>query len=143
MPERGFLGPEKVKKQSLFEPAKSHEEKRALNPRIAAAAKRKWPRIAAITRLTDFWKAYREALSEYCAGDHSVIFPAGTLLDAGSLWCPLSCTSLTRYRFETDSDLGSSGDAPPPIPKEQLNGLRRRSYKAPRATELVVEPALE
>jgi putative transposase len=73
---RGFLGPQRIKKQSPSDSAKSYEEKRTLNPRLAA--KRKWPRIAAIERLTEFLKAYREAMSEYFAGDDSVIFPAGT-----------------------------------------------------------------
>jgi putative transposase len=73
---REFLGQRKIRDQNPYESATSWEEKRGLDPRIAA--KRKWPRIAAINDLRNFRKEYGEALERYRAGEHDVIFPAGT-----------------------------------------------------------------
>lgn len=73
---REFLGVSKVRRQNPYDNPWTQETKRGLNPQIAC--KRKWPRIAAIKSLQAFRKEYREALDKYCAGDHEVVFPAGT-----------------------------------------------------------------
>ena len=73
---REFLGARKIRLQNPYDTPWSHEEKREFNPRIAC--KRKWPRIAAIKELQTFRKEYRESLAKYRAGNHDVIFPAGT-----------------------------------------------------------------
>lgn len=73
---RKFLGRRKILAQDPTESATTWEAKRGLNPRIAA--RRKWPRIAAINDLQSFRQRYSEALARYKAGEHDVVFPPGT-----------------------------------------------------------------
>jgi putative transposase len=49
-----------------------------LNPRVAA--RDKWKRIEALSRLKEFLSAYRAAWTERRRGMQGVIFPAGTYL---------------------------------------------------------------
>ncbi len=56
----------------------TREPRFQMNPRIAG--KDPETRIPAIARLTAFHKEYREAWLRYKAGDHAVVFPAGTWL---------------------------------------------------------------
>ena len=73
---RKFVGRRGVLEQDPCETPRSYEERRGLNPRIAAG--RKWPRIMAIQELQTFRRQYPEALARYRGGDREVIFPAGT-----------------------------------------------------------------
>jgi REP element-mobilizing transposase RayT len=50
--------------------------RRELRPRIAA--RDKWKRIEALTRLKEFLATYRVAWRALCAGDKDAVFPAGT-----------------------------------------------------------------
>jgi REP-associated tyrosine transposase len=52
--------------------------RRKLNPRVASVDK--WKRIEALSRLTAFLGAYREAWKERRDGSRDVLFPAGTYL---------------------------------------------------------------
>jgi len=72
----GFLGPKRVMRQSPFARPTPGEPRRKLNPRIAA--RDKWKRIEAISRLVAFLRAYRSALKQRRAGVLDVVFPAGT-----------------------------------------------------------------
>ncbi len=72
----GFLGVKRVLRQSPFSRPAPGEPRRELNPRIAA--RDKWKRIEAISRLLDFLHAYRSALKRRREGVLSVVFPAGT-----------------------------------------------------------------
>ena len=47
-----------------------------LNPRVAA--RDRWKRIEALSRLVDFLRAYRSAWRARRAGDADVLFPPGT-----------------------------------------------------------------
>ena len=73
---RGFLGRKRVLGQSPFARPAPGEPRRELNPRVAA--RDKWKRIEAISRLVDFLRAYRCAWRARRAGDADVVFPAGT-----------------------------------------------------------------
>ncbi len=72
----GFLGAKRVLRQSPFSSPAPGEPRRKLNPRIAA--RDKWKRIEAISRLVDFLHAYRSAWKQRRAGILDVVFPAGT-----------------------------------------------------------------
>jgi putative transposase len=72
----GFLGKKRVLRQSPFSRAAPGEPRRKLNPRIAA--RDKWKRIEAISRLVGFLHSYRSALKRRRAGALNVLFPAGT-----------------------------------------------------------------
>jgi putative transposase len=73
---RGFLGASRARLQSPFARPSSGAPRRALNPRIAA--RDKWKRIEAITRLGAFLHAYRSAWKQRRDGLRDVLFPAGT-----------------------------------------------------------------
>jgi REP element-mobilizing transposase RayT len=73
---KGFLGRKRVLAQNPFSRPAPGEPRRTLNPRIAA--RDKWKRIEAISRLVEFLRAYRIALKRRQAGATKVVFPAGT-----------------------------------------------------------------
>jgi putative transposase len=73
---RGFLGVAKVLAQKPTARPAPGESRFGLNPR--AAAQDTWKRIEALTTLTDFLRAYREAWDALRAGVSGVVFPAGT-----------------------------------------------------------------
>jgi putative transposase len=75
---RGFLGARKVLTQNPRGRPASAEARRELNPRVAA--RDKWRRIEALSRVLDFLEAYRAALSAFRAGLRDAVFPAGTYL---------------------------------------------------------------
>jgi REP element-mobilizing transposase RayT len=75
---RGVLGVARVLAQKPLAHPASGEPRRKLNPRVAA--RDKWKRIEALSRLVDFLRAYREAWSARRAGVRGVLFPAGTYL---------------------------------------------------------------
>jgi REP element-mobilizing transposase RayT len=72
----GFLGRKRVLAQSPFARPAPGEARRQLSPRVAA--RDKWKRIEALSRLVDFLRAYRSALRARRAGAAGVVFPAGT-----------------------------------------------------------------
>lgn len=73
---RGFLGRARVLAQKPFARPAPGEPRRQLSPRIAA--RDKWRRIEALSRLKEFLGAYRVAWSERRSGRRDVVFPAGT-----------------------------------------------------------------
>jgi REP element-mobilizing transposase RayT len=75
---RGFLGRAKVLAQNPRGRPASGEVRRQLNPRVAA--RDRWKRIEALTRVLDFLGAYREARDAFRAGFRDAVFPAGTYL---------------------------------------------------------------
>ena len=64
--------------QSVWSRPGSFEQRRGLNPRVAA--RDKWKRLEALSRLTEFRRAYREAFTKLRAGARDTVFPAGTYL---------------------------------------------------------------
>ena len=75
---RRVLGAAKVLTQSVWSRPGSFEQRRGLNPRVAA--RDKWKRLEALSRLTEFRRAYREAFTKLRAGARDTVFPAGTYL---------------------------------------------------------------
>jgi REP element-mobilizing transposase RayT len=75
---RRIAGAARVIAQHPFARPAPREPRRKLNPRIAA--RDKWKRIEALTRLAGFLDRYLSALAERRAGDLKAIFPAGTYL---------------------------------------------------------------
>jgi REP element-mobilizing transposase RayT len=75
---RRFLGVARVLAQHPFARPAGGEPRRKLNPRVAA--RDKWKRAEAISRLAAFIARYRAALAEWRAGDVGAVFPAGTYL---------------------------------------------------------------
>ena len=75
---RAVLGAAKVLSQKPWARPAPSEPRRGLNPRIAA--RDKWKRIEAISRLKEFLCAYRAAWHERRRGGPGVVFPAGTYL---------------------------------------------------------------
>jgi REP element-mobilizing transposase RayT len=75
---QGFLGAERVLAQRPFDRPKPGEPRRELSPRVAA--RDKWRRIELLGRLKDFVAAYRKALEQWCVGERTAVFPAGTYL---------------------------------------------------------------
>lgn len=75
---RPFLGRARVLAQKVFSRPASGEPRRKLIPRVAA--RDKWKRIEALSRLTSFLRAYRDAWLARRAGLRDVVFPAGTYL---------------------------------------------------------------
>jgi REP element-mobilizing transposase RayT len=75
---RTFLGIAKVVGQDPAARPTDAEPRRALNPRIAA--RDRWKRIEALTRLRAFLDRYRAAWRARRAGDLAAIFPRGTYL---------------------------------------------------------------
>ncbi len=73
---RRVLGKKRVLAQSRTTRPVPEEPRRKLNPRIAA--RDRWKRIEALSRLVEFLDAYREARAALRKGLHDVIFPAGT-----------------------------------------------------------------
>jgi REP element-mobilizing transposase RayT len=73
---RSFLGRARVLAQNPFARPRPGEPRRVLSPRVAA--RDKWKRIEALTRLTEFVHAYREALAALRARVRDVVFPPGT-----------------------------------------------------------------
>jgi putative transposase len=72
----GFLGRSRILAQSPLSHPAPGEPRRKLGPRIAA--RDKWKRIEAISRLVEFLRAYKTAWEERRAGMSEVVFPAGT-----------------------------------------------------------------
>jgi putative transposase len=72
---RGVLGRHAVLRQRPTERPHTHEARRALSPRVAAA--NKWARIEALQRSKAFLAAYRAARDLWQAGKQAV-FPPGT-----------------------------------------------------------------
>jgi putative transposase len=75
---RTFLGRARVLAQKPFSRPASGEPRRKLNPRVAA--RDKWKRMEALSRLVEFLRAYREAWTARREGGWNVVFPAGTYL---------------------------------------------------------------
>jgi putative transposase len=75
---RGFLGVARVLAQKPTARPAPGEPRRNLNPRVAA--RDKWKRMEALSRLVGFLRAYRKAWSARRAGVDGVLFPAGTYL---------------------------------------------------------------
>ena len=73
-----FLGEVKIRMQRPTDRPRTKEERRSLNPRVAAADKQ--TRKALLERLLAFTRAYREAWLEWVEGKRKVVFPAGTYL---------------------------------------------------------------
>lgn len=73
---RSFLGTARVLRQSPLGGPRTTEDRRGINPRVAAVDK--WRRIEALQRLKAFLSAYREAWLSFAAGDRDVRFPFGT-----------------------------------------------------------------
>ncbi len=73
---RGFLGVKRVRAQSPFARPAAGEPRRELSPRVAA--RDKWKRIEALSRLLEFLRAYRAAWRARRMGDADALFPAGT-----------------------------------------------------------------
>ncbi len=71
-----FLGAAAVRKKSFSKRATRYEEKRRINPVVAA--RNISIRVAFISIEQAFRSAYREALRAWCGGDRSQKFPAGT-----------------------------------------------------------------
>jgi REP-associated tyrosine transposase len=73
-----FLGRAKVLAQKPWARPAAGEPRRQLNPRVAA--RDKWKRIEALSRLVEFLAAYRAAWTAMRAGVRDVLFPPGTYL---------------------------------------------------------------
>ena len=70
--KRRFLGRDRVLRQSPFDQPRTQEERRGLNPRVAA--KDRWRRMEALQRLKSFLSDYRDAWLAFAAGDRDVQF---------------------------------------------------------------------
>ena len=73
---RKFLGRKAALGVNPTDAPKTREPRRNRNPWVAARDKE--TRQAAMARLRDFWREYRECWLAFTAGDHSVVFPFGT-----------------------------------------------------------------
>jgi hypothetical protein len=73
-----YLGAKRVLRQSPHERPRKVDQRRALNPKVAA--KDKGLRIELIRRLKAFLEAYRDALLVWREGKAAPVFPAGTYL---------------------------------------------------------------
>lgn len=71
-----FLGRDRVLKSSFLTKAKTYEEKRGINPRLAARSPE--TRAACVSSHRRFQTAYREAMKSWRAGARDTCFPAGT-----------------------------------------------------------------
>jgi putative transposase len=74
----GFLGRSRVLAQQATSRPPQREPRRGLSPRLAA--RDKWKRIEALSRLVEFVRAYRAAWAARRSGIADVVFPAGTYL---------------------------------------------------------------
>lgn len=72
----GFVGRDKVLRQSPWGYPRSREPRRKRNPRVANV--NKWARIEAIQKLQRFLEEYAAALAKFNDGDREVVFPSGT-----------------------------------------------------------------
>jgi REP-associated tyrosine transposase len=75
---RSVLGAARVLAQKPNSRPAPGEPRRALSPRLAC--RNKWGRIEGLLRLTEFGRAYRDALRAWRAGLRDVLFPPGTWL---------------------------------------------------------------
>jgi putative transposase len=75
---RGFLGAAKVLAQKALARPAPGEPRRKLNPRVAA--RDRWKRVEALSRLVAFLERYRNAWHARRAGNHAALFPPGTYL---------------------------------------------------------------
>jgi REP element-mobilizing transposase RayT len=75
---RGFLGVARVLAQKHTARPAPSEPRRGLSPRIAA--RDKWKRIEALSRLVEFLRSYRSAFAARQAGRADAVFPCGTYL---------------------------------------------------------------
>ncbi|MBI5068169.1 MAG: hypothetical protein HZB56_08000 [Deltaproteobacteria bacterium] len=73
---KSFLGAARVLAQRFTSRPALAQTRGGLNPRVAA--RDKWKRIEVLRRLSDFLRAYREALAAWTRNDPAVVFPAGT-----------------------------------------------------------------
>jgi len=73
---KSFLGREAILRQSFGSAPATKPAGTAINPRVAC--KSPSLRVAAISRLQLFLRAYRTALLQWRGGDREVMFPAGT-----------------------------------------------------------------
>ena len=80
--KNGWTGMGRIQAQNVspYRCAKSREELGRLRPHVAAGRGQTEARVAALARLVDFRRRYRDALRRWCAGDRSVVFPHGTSL---------------------------------------------------------------
>ncbi|HUL58801.1 MAG TPA: transposase [Anaeromyxobacteraceae bacterium] len=69
-------GVEMVLAQKATSRPHATEARRQMRPRVAG--RDPWKRVAALARLADFLRAYRQALAELRRGAPDVLFPAGT-----------------------------------------------------------------
>jgi REP element-mobilizing transposase RayT len=72
------LGRARVLAQKSTARPRRGEPRRGLNPRVAA--RDKWKRIEALSRLVEFLKSYRDAWRARRAGEQRAVFPRGTYL---------------------------------------------------------------
>jgi putative transposase len=72
----GFLGATRVLAQKPNGRPVAGEPRRTLNPRVAA--RDKWKRIEALSRLVEFLRNYRDAWNRRRSGVEDVVFPFGT-----------------------------------------------------------------
>src|SRR5689334_5913108 len=71
--QRGFLGRARALAQKPFARPAPGEPRRQLNPRVAA--RDKWKRVEALSRLREFLCAYRSAWRARRSGEHGALFP--------------------------------------------------------------------
>jgi len=74
--KRHVLGVRRILAQSEYDSPSTVAPHRGLNPRLAAV--NPWRRLETIRRLKSFIAAYREAMEQFKAGKHDVVFPPGT-----------------------------------------------------------------
>ena len=74
--EKRFLGRAGVLRQSRRGSPRTREQRFGISPRVAS--RDKWRRIEALQRDSEWYAAYCESRDRYCAGERSVVFPAGT-----------------------------------------------------------------
>jgi putative transposase len=73
---RRVMGVKMILAQSVYDSPRTYAQHRGLNPRLAAVDP--WRRLETIRRLKSFIIAYREAMEQFKAGVHDVLFPPGT-----------------------------------------------------------------
>jgi putative transposase len=73
---RRVMGVRMIMAQSVYDSPRTYAQHRGLNPRLAAVDP--WRRLETIRRLKSFIIAYREAMEQFKAGVHDVVFPPGT-----------------------------------------------------------------
>lgn len=73
-----FMGMKRVRKQPRDSSPNTRAPRRGIKPTVAG--KNKWARIEALQRTKAFLEAHRDARTRFEAGEHDVVFPAGTYL---------------------------------------------------------------